>query len=301
MIKIKKLVQLVLCGVMLYALSPTLVTGYSQPLNNIDYLAAKQHLANNLAPRINFVLQIDMLTMGNRGAWAGATVADIIQSTQQEFETQLVYKSDITREISHGETLVLHTTRSRLTQETTPLPYETIENLSPNLWHGESHIVQQGIIGEKQTETLIVYVSGQEHERKTTHSQITTQPQDHIVYTGTALLGALADTTAPEFSYRRKVRMEATAYTAGFSCTGKHPWDPWYRITASGREVEHGIVAVDRNLIPLGTRLYVEGYGFALAADVGGAIRGYKIDLFMECITDARRFGRRHLYVWILD
>jgi 3D (Asp-Asp-Asp) domain-containing protein len=95
--------------------------------------------------------------------------------------------------------------------------------------------------------------------------------------------------------------MEATAYTAGYCCTNKHPWDPWYRITASGREVEHGIVAVDRTLIPLGTRLYVDGYGFAIAADVGGAIRGYKIDLFMEDLGDALRFGRRHIYVWVLD
>jgi len=95
--------------------------------------------------------------------------------------------------------------------------------------------------------------------------------------------------------------MEATAYTSGYGCTGKLPCDPWYGITASGMHVRHGVVAVDRTLIPLGTRLYVEGYGFAIAADVGGAIRGYKIDLFMYCINDARRFGRRHINVWILD
>jgi len=65
--------------------------------------------------------------------------------------------------------------------------------------------------------------------------------------------------------------------------------------------VEHGIVAVDPTVIPLGTRLYVEGYGFALAADTGSAIRGYKIDLFMEYIGDARQFGRRDVTVFILE
>jgi len=95
--------------------------------------------------------------------------------------------------------------------------------------------------------------------------------------------------------------MNASAYTAGFSCTGKRPGHPAYRITRSGREVEHGIVAVDPAFIPLGTKLYVEGYGFAIAADTGGAIRGYKIDLFMEYMGDALRFGRRNITVFILE
>jgi 3D (Asp-Asp-Asp) domain-containing protein len=60
-------------------------------------------------------------------------------------------------------------------------------------------------------------------------------------------------------------------------------------------------VAVDPTIIPLGTHLYVEGYGFALAADVGGAIKGYKIDLYYEEMEDALRFGRRDLTVYILN
>jgi len=66
-------------------------------------------------------------------------------------------------------------------------------------------------------------------------------------------------------------------------------------------EVEPGVVAVDPNVIPLGTRLYVEGYGFAIAADIGSAIIGNKIDLYMESLTESRRFGRQNVIVYILE
>ena len=63
----------------------------------------------------------------------------------------------------------------------------------------------------------------------------------------------------------------------------------------------HGIVAVDTSFIPLGSRLYIPGYGLALAADTGGAIRGDKIDLCMEDSGDAWRFGRQTIKVYVLE
>ena len=86
--------------------------------------------------------------------------------------------------------------------------------------------------------------------------------------------------------------MEASAYT---------PFDDGQSgITASGIPARRGIVAVDPRVIPLGTRVYVMGYGPALAADTGGAIKGAKIDLCIEDYNEAIRFGRRTVEVYIL-
>ena len=62
-----------------------------------------------------------------------------------------------------------------------------------------------------------------------------------------------------------------------------------------------GVVAVDPRVIPLRTRLYVEGYGPALAADVGAAIKGNRIDVFFETVDEALRYGRRQVNVYILE
>ena len=250
---------------------------------------------------MSYVVEIDGTTMGKKASWPNTTVEQILLMLQNEKDITLLYEGDYNRQVVYGETLNLTTLTARIETEVVTLYYETYENLTPHVWEGHSFVRQAGSHGEKEVTTTIIYIGGVEQNREVTGQVVLEEPVNAIIDIGQGRLGALADVASPDFHYVRRVRMEATAYTAGFGCTGKHPWDPWYRITASGREVEHGIVAVDRRVIPLGTRLYVEGYGFAIAADVGGAIRGYKIDLFMEELQDALRFGRRHLYVWILE
>ncbi|MCL1883811.1 MAG: 3D domain-containing protein [Defluviitaleaceae bacterium] len=250
---------------------------------------------------IPIYVQIDEGAVTLRNSRPGATVADILRQMQEETDTALLYRGNAEVQIQRGQTIHFDSWRARLETELIRLPYATIENHTNAVSRGRQHLRVEGVDGEKEITTSIVYIGGVEDNRAITSEEITREPIDAILDIGTAWLGSLTNTSAPDFHYFRRIRMEATAYTSGYGCTGKHPWDPWYGITASGRHVEHGIVAVDRNIIPLGTRLYVEGHGFSIAADVGGAIRGNKIDLFMYDLEDALRFGRRHLYVWILD
>ncbi len=92
--------------------------------------------------------------------------------------------------------------------------------------------------------------------------------------------------------YVQMMSMEATAYlpTDGGGAG----------ITAMGVPATYGIVAVDPDVIPLGSRVYIPGYGEALAADTGGAIYGYRIDLCMEDYYQAMDFGRRNVTVFVL-
>ncbi len=86
----------------------------------------------------------------------------------------------------------------------------------------------------------------------------------------------------------RTHNMEATAYT----WTGSR--------TATGTWPSRRTVAVDPRVIPLGSELYVEGYGPAVAADTGGDIKGQRIDLYMESYEEAIQFGRRQVLVEVL-
>lgn len=101
------------------------------------------------------------------------------------------------------------------------------------------------------------------------------------------------NTTHGEMAYKSCVAMEASAYlpTDGNGAG----------ITATGTRAQRGVVAVDPNVIPLGTKVYIPGYGVAVAADTGGAIRGHKIDLCMESYGEAINFGRRAVSVYILN
>jgi 3D (Asp-Asp-Asp) domain-containing protein len=72
-------------------------------------------------------------------------------------------------------------------------------------------------------------------------------------------------------------------------------------ITALGLRARKGIVAVDPRIIPLGTRLYIPGYGEALAADTGGWIKNYRVDLCFETLEDCYKFGRRKIRVYLVE
>ena len=93
----------------------------------------------------------------------------------------------------------------------------------------------------------------------------------------------------PEPPEPETITFEATAYT----WTG-------YR-TATGTWPSRGTVAVDPNVIPLGSVLYVEGYGPAVAADTGGAIQGQKIDLYMDSEHECLQWGRRQVEVRVVE
>lgn len=93
--------------------------------------------------------------------------------------------------------------------------------------------------------------------------------------------------------YSRSISMRASGYSA---------FDPGNSsYTARGTQLRKGLVAVDPNVIPLGTRLYIPGYGYAIADDTGGAIRGNVIDLAFDSHADALRFGRQQVTVYIID
>lgn len=77
----------------------------------------------------------------------------------------------------------------------------------------------------------------------------------------------------------------ATAYTAGEESTDK--------ITATGTKAAHGTIAVDPDVIPFGTKIYVPGYGYGVAADTGKAIKGKRIDLFFDTVEEAEEWGRK--------
>ena len=87
----------------------------------------------------------------------------------------------------------------------------------------------------------------------------------------------------------------STAYTSDPAENGG------YSTTAMGTAIRYGVAAVDPNVIPLGTRLYIEGYGYARAEDTGGAIKGNRIDLVFGSKSQSNNWGRRTVRVTILN
>jgi 3D (Asp-Asp-Asp) domain-containing protein len=96
------------------------------------------------------------------------------------------------------------------------------------------------------------------------------------------------------FRATRSISLVATGYSPDPRENGG------YTTTATGLPIGYGAAAVDPRVIPLGTKMYVEGYGYAFACDVGGAIKGRRIDLAYDSYYLANTKGRKKVRVWIL-
>jgi 3D (Asp-Asp-Asp) domain-containing protein len=100
---------------------------------------------------------------------------------------------------------------------------------------------------------------------------------------------------APE-RFKRTLTMNSTAYEPGPRSCGRSANGR----TANGTKAGYGVVAVDPKFIPLGTRLFIEGYGYAVAADTGGAIDGNDIDLCFQTVSECMQWGRKKVKVYVL-
>lgn len=100
------------------------------------------------------------------------------------------------------------------------------------------------------------------------------------------------------------VEVVATGYTAGVESTGKSPGHPGYGITYSGVKVRRdqvSTIAADPRLFPIGTLLFIPGYGYGVVADTGSAIKGKRIDLYFETIREVyEQWGKRKVSVHVL-
>lgn len=103
------------------------------------------------------------------------------------------------------------------------------------------------------------------------------------------------DNTVSRGSTTRTISMVATGYTDAPEENYPYAGQPSY----IGLPLARGIVAVDPNVIPMGTKLYVEGYGEAIAADQGGAIKGNRIDLFFDSKWEANTWGIKPVRVTV--
>jgi len=174
-----------------------------------------------------------------------------------------------------------------------PIPYSTLRKATTQLRSGSSRTVQNGKNGEKETVYRVYSKSdGVELRRELVTTRILKHSTPEIVEEG-------RQASLPSrgyFSGRRVVTMSATTYDpyhCGGSGTGR---------TAAGLQGGYGVVAVDPRFIPLGTRLYIEGYGYAVAADTGGAIKGNRIDLGIDSKHDASSIkNMKAVRVHILD
>lgn len=175
-----------------------------------------------------------------------------------------------------------------------PINYAVITQKDSSLPEGTEQVVQEGKEGLVSKEFEVTKENGNEVSRKLLSEKTVTEKQDKVVTVGTKTDVQLASRGEESGT---EVHVNSTAYTASCNgCSGR---------TATGIDLKANpnakVIAVDPSFIPLGTKVYVEGYGYAIAADTGGSIKGKKIDVFFPTTAEAYRWGNRQVKIKIID
>jgi len=173
------------------------------------------------------------------------------------------------------------------------IPYQMLRQDDPYLLIGETREIRAGEPGLVEIHTLVTYEDGVEVNREVLEEQVIKEPVNQIVGYGTIGVVSRGGT---EYRYSRALDMIATGYTGG-----KESNPSGIGVTYTGMKAQRGVVAVDPDVIPLYSRLYVDGYGPAIAADIGSAIQGNRIDLCFDTVDEALQWGVRPVTVYVLD
>ena len=186
-------------------------------------------------------------------------------------------------------------------EETQEIEYNTIKKLNYALAPGETNVICEGEVGLKDCEVKVKLIGGVEVSREIINETITKNPVDKIVEYGSSDKRVQPKTTS-SLDYKAVLICKATAYDLSPEENGGYGG-----MTATGVPLDKGVIAVDPRVIPLGSRVYIEAldgswsYGYAVAADTGGAIKGKKVDLCYRTRYECIQFGRRDCRVYILN
>jgi 3D (Asp-Asp-Asp) domain-containing protein len=190
--------------------------------------------------------------------------AEVLGASTERTESLLAKETTISTKTAFDQKEIIE-------EET--IPFEIIYKEDKNVEYGEEEIIEEGVNGVKKTRYLITYWFDDVIDRVLAGVE-TIEPKDQIVSKGTKVVWRTVDTPDGEIKYWRKLRVWATKYDG--NCVGCRG------LTYSGTLVRKGVCAVDPKVISLGTNFYVAGYGMCRSEDIGGGIKGNKVDLGFE-------------------
>ncbi len=224
------------------------------------------------------------------------TVKDFLSQQKVTLGSQDKVEPSLSSTIQEGSHILVTrvTTNKKVVKES--VDYKVIKRTDSNLTKGNSRVIQNGSKGLREKTYLVTYENGKEVKRDLIKTSISKAPKNKIVEVGTKVVHHSYSSSRSLESSGGVKAMNSTAYTA--SCRGCSGY------TTTGINLnahpDSKIIAVDPSVIPLGTKVYVSGYGYAVAADTGRAIKGDRIDIYFSSKSEARRWGRRHVSVRII-
>ncbi|MBY4606020.1 MULTISPECIES: ubiquitin-like domain-containing protein [Bacillus] len=237
------------------------------------------------------------------------TVADFLKQHKMNIKDEDKIKPALDVKLTKGKADVTITRIEKVTDVVEEkIAFDVKKQEDASLEKGKEKVVQKGKEGKLNKHFEVVKENGKEVSRELVKEETAEQSKDKVIAVGTKQsspkiekVSASGDSktvvSRSNESTGKVMTVSSTAYTASCSGCSGH--------TATGVNLKNNpnakVIAVDPNVIPLGSKVHVEGYGYAIAADTGSAIKGNKIDVFFPKKSSAYRWGNKTVKIKILN
>ena len=220
------------------------------------------------------------------------TVRDILKENNITLGADDLVKPLPDTVVSSGSEIVVTRVEFKKLTKKEKIDFKTVKQNDSTLPKGTEKILSEGKAGEKQTTYKIRYENGKAVKKEVIAEKVVTKPVNKIIAVGTASKSSSKSGSVKGLKYKAKYTGIASAY-----------YEPAGNLTASGMKVGVGRIGVNPNIIPYGTKLYVTGYGYCVAADCGwGTIgMGRIADLYFGSEAECEAWGLRTVTMYVLD
>ena len=236
----------------------------------------------------------------------GKTVASVLADLKIQLGVDDKVVPALDSEVSFAQSIEVVRVKKEQEEVAVTLAFDTVQQKDATLLKGKEQTVQEGKDGTKLVQKEKVYENGKLVTETIVSELVKEESINKVVALGTKNPVVKLSAATPsveevskngvQFGYKQIINnVSLTAYSSGFKSTGKTVDDPQYGITFSGTTVAEGrTIAVDKNVIPIGWWVYIEGIGFRRAEDTGSGVKGNTIDVYFEKESHAEKFGRKH-------
>ena len=235
------------------------------------------------------------------------TVADVLDNAGIVLGAEDLVTPPLTEEVTADTFITVQRVTYGTSVTTEAIPYETVERHTPLLKDGRTRVLEEGEDGVKTTTTVNKYIDGVYQETISVETAVTKEPVEAVTLVGDSSAtvttleapdSLVLDSNGNPVNYVSKIVGKGTAYSA---------WDG--ALTASGRYALPGHVAVNPNVIPYGSKLYIKSadgsfvYGYAIAADTGVALMDGRVtvDLYFDTYLESCLFGAKTMEIYVLE
>lgn len=225
-------------------------------------------------------------------------VQDLLVAEGVKYDKNDIVTKDLDEKLNDGMEIEVINVTEEVIKESKSVPFEVNVVEDKDLLKGQTKVEEEGKAGENQLVYKITYHNGKQVEKTFVEEVVSAKPINKIIKKGTKVEEVKVASSRGESSRKissnanskgKYMSVVATAYTGD-------------SITSTGKKPKWGTIAVDPTVIPYGTKVYIPQFNKTfIAEDCGGAIKGNKIDIFMNDESSVYNWGRKTIDIYIVN